>query len=432
VKPLLVTAFAAAAGFLVGIGLPMFQNSPQAFSPPAAEKHKPRNRDEASAASLRMLALVDHAAALRRDQWPAFFRSRLSSTESARLAAKLWAEADPAGFWSWLRRDFDPLVFEEFAPNLLGLWAKSDPDAAMDAVAAITDKRLGDRLRVAVIDTVLEQDVVKGAELAARAGDFNRFSWGGEREWMKKDPAAAVAALATLPAISKYRLHLKMAVPLWAQTDPAAALEWMVATPSHPGRPGVSFADEWVKEGFATVAKTDPRSALEAALGIDDAAKRNQALAGLIASGTLDQENLKQVVAGMPPTQSRGIASDLIRSRPAETIGDMKESAALLDLLPSERNNIQGTKGLARTWKQIDPASAWQWAGSLTDPARLRAAVVELAQTATPRQVADLPFGALSDEFFREALSGRGAEQRDAWISSLPADRAAWARSVSP
>lgn len=430
-KPPIITTLAAAAGFLIGIGLPVFENSTQAPTPPVAEKHKSRNRDEAPAASAGMRALVDHAATLRRDQWPAFFQSRLSSSESARLSARLWAEADPDGFWTWLRRDFDPLLFEEFAPDLLRVWAASNPDAAMDAVSAITDKRMGDRFRVAVIDSVLEQDVVKGVELAARAGDFNRFSWGGERKWMKKDPATVVAALATLPAISKYRQHLKTAVGIWAAEDPAAALEWMVANPSQPARSGVSYPDEWVKEGFATVAKADRHAALEAALGIHDAAKRNQALAGLIASGTLDQESLKQVIAGMPPTQSRGIASELIRSRPAETIGNLMESAALLDLLPSERNNLNGVRSLAAKWEQNDPASAWQWASSLNDPARLRAAVVELASSATPRQVADLPFSALSDEFFREALSRRAAGQRATWISSLPADRAAWARSVN-
>lgn len=355
-KPPVVTIIALAVGFLVGIGLPLSTTPPAQPAAPAAENHKHRSRNDAPGASAGMLALVDHAATLRRDQWPAFFRARLSSPESARLAAKLWAEADPAGFWTWLRQDFDPLVFDEFAPDLVRVWAASAPDAAMDAVAAITDKRLGDRLRVAVIDTVLDLDVKKGVELAARAGDFNRFGW-GTRKYMKKDPAAAVAALASLPAISKYRLHLRDAVPIWAESDPAAALEWMIANPALAGRPGITFEDGWVREGFAAVAKADPHAAFDAALGIGEPAKRNDALAGLVVSGTLDPETLKLVLAEIPPTHTRLLAMDLIRSRPAATLEDIRESAGMLDLLPSERNNLHGTQSLAMNWNRITPVS---------------------------------------------------------------------------
>ncbi len=38
---------------------------------------------------------------------------------------------------------------------------------------------------------------------------------------------------------------------------------------------------------------------------------------------------------------------------------------------------------------------------------------------------------ALSNEFFRNALAEIPVDQREAWISRLPADRAVWARSVN-
>lgn len=431
-KSPLVSTLAAAAGFALGFALPVFRNGSPASPPP--EMPKVRERPWSANGTVpgsRMQAFADKAAELSRDEWPAFFRTHLVSPERARLAAKLWAEADPAGFWAWLRGDFDLLRFQEFAPDLVRIWAASAPDAAMDAVAAITDKRLGGELRKAVIDTVLDQDVTKGVELAARAGDFNSFGR-GPREWMKKDPAAAVAALATLPPISDYRLFLTYAVPIWAESDPAAALKWMNDNRLVSTRPGAWEGDEWVKTGFEAAAKADPAAALDVALTIDDPRKKNQALAGLVTSGTLTPEAMIRVLEQMPPNQTRMLGGDMIAARPAETVEDLMASAKLLDLLPAERNNLHGVGSLAAKWKRVDPPSGWQWASSLTDPAARRRAVIELASTATPQQVADLPVSALSDGFFRNALSGRPSDQRSAWISQLPADRAAWARSAEP
>ena len=60
-----------------------------------------------------------------------------------------------------------------------------------------------------------------------------------------------------------------------------------------------------------------------------------------------------------------------------------------------------------------------------------RRALKEMVAGGSPQQVAELPMLALSNEFFGNALAEIPVDQREAWISQLPADRAAWARSVN-
>lgn len=429
-KPVMIPLLAACAGFGLGFGLPMLRSDrPQTSEsdPPALSLRTRSFSTKDLAADSRMQALAEKAATLSKDEWPDFFRDQLRSPESARLAARLWTEADPAGFWAWLRADFDLLRFTEFAPELVQRWAVTAPDAAMDAVAAITDKRLGGEMRIKVIDAVLEVDVRKGIELAARAGDFNSFSW-GPRGWIKRDPEAAVTALGTLPLVSDYRHFLNYALPIWAESDPAAALTWMAGAHSYPATEG-DRGDEWLKKGFEAVAKSDPAAALAIARNLAPA-KRTQALAGVIASGALDLDSLKFALRDLPPTATRMLAGDLVNARPSETLADLQQTAALLEAIPSERNNLLGVARLARQWKEVDAPSAWQWATSLTDPEMRRRAFQNMADGATPQQVAALPTLALSNEFFRNALAQIPADQREPWIRQLPADLAAWARSV--
>lgn len=433
-KTLIASLLAAVAGFTIGIILPAEKPAGTETQSTNAVGQKSALREQHwSAAKLpdatRMQAIVEKAATLSRDDWPAFFSSQLNSPESSRLAARLWAEADPAGFWAWLRKDFDALIFDEFAGNLVTNWALADPDAAMDAVSAITDKRLGGQLRRKVIDTVIDEDLQKGIALAARAGDFNRFGWGPNRKWLHLDPKAAVIALATLPAVSDYRQFLNYATPIWAESDPSAALAWLAAAPRLPDG---AWPQEWLKNGFAAVAKADPAAALAAARAFDDPKQRSQALAGMVASGTLDLASLKEVLHEMPLADQRMLGSDLIRSRPSATVADLRETSELLVQLPSDRNNLNAVSSLADDWQRTDREAGWKWANSLTDPAMRRRAFAKLAPGASPEQLGTLPLLDLSTQLFESTLRKIPANQRDTWIARLPASHAAWARSVTP
>jgi hypothetical protein len=234
--------------------------------------------------------------------------------------------------------------------------------------------------------------------------------------------------LATLPLISDYRGFLTYAVPIWAESDPSAALNWMATADFHDSRPGIG-GDEWLMAGFETAAKADPSAALATARSLAPP-KRHQALSGVIASGTLDLDSLKDVLKELPPSSTRMIAADLVSARPSASLADLQETAALLAEIPAERNNLSGARSLAQKWLNTDRNSGWQWASSLTDPSLRRTALVEFAGSATPQEVASLPPLALSNEFFERVLSRLPPDKRDEWIAQLPADRAAWARSI--
>ncbi|WP_193214977.1 hypothetical protein, partial [Luteolibacter marinus] len=369
----------------------------------------------------RMLGMAEKAATLGRTDWPGFFRAQLDFPEASRLAARLWAESDPAGFWAWLREAKDPVLLDRFATDLARVWAGSDPDAAMSALLQVSDKHRGDELRRAVVDEVLETDLAKGLGLAARAGDFNRFSW-GPREWMKADPAAVVEGLAGLPKISDYRHFLNYALPVWIESDSAAALAWMT---SHDPLPG----DRWVKDGFAAAAKADPEAALAAAEALADPRQREEALLGVVASGRLTVEGLQSVLEVLP-LKDRGRAGyEVLKSRPMTTPEALATGAELIALLPACRSTLYAVESLARGWRDVDAAGGWQWATTLPDAATRRRAFTVLAGS-RPDAVASLPVSDLSNDLFRDVISRLPDDREDAWIGGLPAAHAAWARQV--
>lgn len=332
-------------------------------------KSNPEGRDGSSAKlapATRMQALAEKAAGLDASQWPEFFRAQLDSPDASRLAARLWAESDPDGFWDFLKEGKDPLMLGRFADGLMEVWVLSSPDDALAAACEITEKQLGDKIRRSVVDSALDRDVQKGIELAAKAGDFNLFSW-GPREWMKKDPAATVKGLATLPAVSDFRRFLTYAVPVWVESDPAAALEWLKTEAPITG-------DRWTQDSFKAAAKADTAAALEVARSFTNPKQRDEALAGVLSGWKGDVEEAKEVIAELPLGTRGKFAMEMFFSRPTMTVEDLRESVSLLEALPRSRITLNVVESLAHSWQAVDRDAGLKWANSLTDPiARSRA-----------------------------------------------------------
>jgi len=424
-KPVLSTIGAVVTGFLIGLGLPNFRDRPvvtgDKISPTkSAEREQTRPTD-------RLLKLANEATSLTPSQWPAFFQARMNHPDGTRLAERLWAEQDPAGFWKWLiaRRDLETL--KAYGANLLRIWSETDPDAAMQAANAITDKSASDYLRREVIESVLDRDLQKGLSLAAQALDFNRFSW-GPRGWMTRDPGGAVRGLAALPAQSEYRDYLNHAVEEWAKQDTPSLLSWLKTQPA-PEK------EDWYEIAFKSAATSDIQAALDAANHMDPAS-RGAAITGVLSSGKIPT---KDVIAALPfltLDQQAKAATDAIQITPLRTPEQFTEATQLLLAAPANQNTFNSVERIAGKFENWD--EGLRWAGSLPDSALRRRALESVAFQADLEQldrfagtVSTVSLLDLSTQTFRTILRKLPLEKRDAWIARLPAERAAWARAAA-
>ena len=333
-------------------------------------------------------------------------------------------------------------MIKRFANDLLVSWTHADPDAAMAAVMRVTDKATGDRLRRAVVDTAFKDDLAKGLELAARAGDFNQFGW-GDRPWIHRDPEAAVRGLAALPRISKYRGFLDYAIAAWAAKDPRAAMEWMRDENPLRGEAGM-LGTRWIAKGFEAAAKADPQAARTVALEISDPVDRDRALAGVIAAGNLPNAEALELVAGCSPLTAEQASIELIREMKLKSRGEIDEATELMLKLPIGSRADDLLDPVARAMMALDPDAAWGWADALPEPSLRRLALERVVESlhniyvdeasrfnqALAAKLGAIPVADLSNRILRSALKKIPADQQEEWISRLPAAHAEWAREV--
>jgi hypothetical protein len=351
----------------------------------------------------------------------------MNDPENARLAARLWAEQDPDGFWNWLKQSRDGTLLKQFGKDLLQVWATADPDVAMQAANAITDKECSDFLRREVIDTVIAKDLKKGLELAAAAPDFNRFSW-GPREWMKTDPAAAVQGLAGLPERSEYRDFLKYAVVAWAKDSPAL-LAWL-------GTQSMAERDEWFGAAFKSAAAVNLQAALEAASKIADPSSRDAAVAGVLASGKIPTDSLPDLLSQLTLPNRSAATLAALDALPLKDPRQLSEATKLLIEAPANRNTLNSVDRIARSFKDLDEGLAWT--ALLPEATMRRRALISLtylADSAQGDQLASMVSTRssldLSNDLFRTILTRMSAEQKAAWLAKLSRDRAAWAEAAA-
>src|SRR5262245_27283297 len=139
-KAILLTVLAGLGGFAAGfMATQPAAPAPKGSAEIAPEKLSPRKAgaearawaDKKIPPGQRMQVLAEKASGLTSAEWPEFFRAQLDSPQSARFAARLWAESDPAGFWEWLKKGRDPLMIGQFSDELVRTWSAANPEEAM-------------------------------------------------------------------------------------------------------------------------------------------------------------------------------------------------------------------------------------------------------------------------------------------------------------
>lgn len=430
-KPFALTILCAACGFFVGIAIPRNIESPKEpdASAPGRRSSRPWTPSKLPPGQ-RMASFANHAITLTPEEWPAFFRSRMNEPDGTRLAERLWAEQDPAGFWNWLKQQRDPTQLRRYGKSLLHVWAAAEPDAAMRAADAITDKESSDFLRKEVVETVIAVDLTKGLALAAKTGDFNRFSW-GPRPWMIENPSAAVQGLAGLPERNEFRDFLRYTVVAWAEQDSPALLEWLKTQP-------VIEHEDWFGDAFKAAALKDTRGALDAASHLTDPTARDAAIAGVMASGVVPNNETAGLLGQLSIRLRADATAATVGAMPMKNAGQIEAAALLLNDAPAGRNTLNAVESVARGWSECDWNRGVAWAATLPDSTMRRKALATMAYAANLDQmdtlattVAQAPMLNLSDELFHNILRKLPAEKADAWIARLPPERAAWARAVA-
>ncbi len=442
-KPVHSIALSVLAGFAIGFGSAAFVKNGATSPTDSVPRKSPRRTggaerkwsDAGLSAGDRIAAFVDKASELSSSEWPGFYEAQQNSPEWSRLAARLWADCDPQGFWNHLRDAHDPLELQRWGSGLLKSWTAADPDAAMDAVMAITDKMTGDKYRLEVVDTAIALDLDKGLELAAKAGDFNRFSW-GPRAWIDQAPEAAARGLATLPRISKYRDFLKFAVTAWATADPQAALDWM-RNENPRGNEEANKNDDWMSAGFKAAAIARPEAALSTALAMPDPRERERAIAGILQSGTMKPGEVPALLAECPISTQSQIIAETIAALPLKTPADLAAATEILIQGPGSREALRAVETIASAWAEQDWDGSWQWACTLPDLPMRRKALEEIVRhTSHDRldqlavKIAAAPLAELSNELFNATKYRMSVAELPRWIAKLPQDRADWARAA--
>lgn len=402
-KPVLLSVVTVLGGFALGyLATRQTGEDLPAASEMAAAKSKAEPR-EASAGKLpptsRMQAMADKAAKLSSTEWPAFLRARLDSPEESRLAARLWAESDPAGFWSWLKEERDLFLLDRFGADMMKVWALTDPDAAMDAAWQVTHKIPGDKLRRAVVDSTLNHDLQKGLELMARMGSAESYG-SGPREWMKTDPATAVRGLAALPTANRYGVDLlEYALSAWIEMDSGAAIEWLKSDQAQKCGVWTQPSPE-MQRAFRKAAQADSKAALEVARSYADPEQRDEALAGVLEGWKGDLAEAKEALEDLPLHSLVSLGTSAVMLRPANTVADLQQSSSLLDAVPPSGATAKATEELARRWRRIDRDTGLKWAESLADPVSRGRALKVLQPALTPEEMppeGDDPFGRPSE-----------------------------------
>lgn len=384
--------------------------------------------------SARLTSCMESLASISPADWPAVFARQQHDELLRPLLVRGWSEADPVGFWNWLKPQKNAALIREFGPAIFSSWARRDPQAAFAAAASIAIVDLRDSLRCRVVETVLASDLSAGFALAAKLGPLR--TGGGDSSWIAMDPGAAVRGLAELPKGSGFfRYNMHTALPAWAKQDPDATLAWL-----SKGQELCEGGAAWPIEVFKGLAAKDPRKALAAAAAIPNGFARDHPLSGAISGAALVLP-VPEIIAWADRI-SGAIRNDALGyAIKALAPQDPARAAELLAASSPSSAALRSTSRLASQWAKTDWSAARAWVDTLPDSPMRRVAWKELSANLNTSNTAGmattaamLPFSELSDGLLqnvRHALTKQGPAAADAWLSSLPADRAAWAKSLS-
>jgi hypothetical protein len=306
-----------------------------------------------------------------------------------------WAARDAGAALTWIEKlPSGPERQDCYALVLTGL-ADSDPQRALAKLREIPPGRERNAILQRIAAGLGSKDPTAAAEFgkALPAGSSrDQFLQQLAGAWIGKDPKAAVNFILDMPASGSRDELIRNAISAWARIDGQAAAKfsetlpfnrmwsmtgvgynWAINNPEAAWQWSLTIADDetrrsslgGVLRSLATHSKLDDAASYAAQLTGDDQVRAVRSL--LIDSSDLDPDWTARWVATFPPGETRNQAVEKLVQHWSET--DPFATAKWLAEQPQDTAFQAGARRMIPGMIKASPATAWDWAMILTDPA---------------------------------------------------------------
>jgi hypothetical protein len=303
------------------------------------------------------------------------------SAEEIRLFMLAWSRFDAAAAFeaalAWPGRSQ-----RTAAGAAIYAWAFTAPDAALRALEAVEDAQLRDFLRTRLVAGWVrgEQKDAANRYIASLPEGAQRDSFAGmlARELNEQGSEAVMRWAESVPEIlpSYKQSAFRKACAAIAASDPAAAVRW---AGEHAGR-------DYAKGSSAIIAgrwaNTDPQAALEWLMGLPPDPERNRAIADAFTQW-IDFARVPAEGWLRAATPAEAL-DEAVRVMVRRTNQNGSSEGAMAWAMQIEKPELRDevVVALGRSWLRRDPAAARKWLGDSGLPEALLTAIRESKEVA--------------------------------------------------
>lgn len=273
---------------------------------------------------------------------------------SVGLIFRAYAEENPQAAWR-LALSIQNLNVRRGALNaVMSAVASKNAEMALGVLQEVKEANIRRDLRNVVLGTLAANDPARAFALATQSDSDEDFSLSSVlSQWARKDPQAAMAAVAKLKG-KQAELARNALVSALAWKDPKAAWDYasQLAVPEDGNfwrDPRLQVMHQW--------AQTDPAAALGAALAIQDSEVRNNLVANAV--GAWAASNFPAALAYAVKVQDADTRGRILQNLAGNSNSDHPQMfAALMEHAPAGSGFQMAMGNLINQWAQDNPREA--------------------------------------------------------------------------
>ena len=343
----------------------------------------------------------------------------------ARLMSR-WAALDPADAAHFALGIKDAQTRSNALSQVIEVWIADAPEAAEDFVAGIRAESDFDAVMYPFVRGLTLRDPERALAFAERAPASRKGSvvWAAFSIMAGKNPSAAVARAAAMPAGKLRESAVESATNAWIETEPQAAMAWVMRQPDAP----VTYGRKLLQSALATWAHEQPADAARFAQTLPAGKQRDRMIANLAGSWAFREvDPALRWAQSLPESDAKADAVQRVVRYWAMT--DAPAAAAFIARQPAGEKRDEALKNVGASWAANDPAGALAWAAAQPDEA-IRKNMIPLA---LGKLAADDPAAATARlpvlptlEIRRDAIKEIAAK----WAERAPQEAARWLLSL--